>query len=214
VFFYTLFGLLIFLQRRTLVRHRRAVLRADRGRYFFPPSEPVRLLVQSLIIEFVFGMVVAVAYREGIRLRCAGLDFGPVRTCGVRLVLSQAHFFDRRRGCAFLCGCRRSRSSARSRSRAASPAEPILARRRIPWRCSYSIYLVHTLRSRAALCSAVSLSRQARHGLICPDRTRDRHSVAAVYLYVEKPMIDYFARKIEARAPSRRRAVASPATAP
>jgi peptidoglycan/LPS O-acetylase OafA/YrhL len=219
VFFYMLFGLLIALSRR------RAVV-AVIGALFcaliaigltLPVPNPLAYWFNPLIIEFVLGMAIAVAYREGVRvppwlqwtLVAAGLAM-------LGYSWSQAHFFPP--------------SSAERLLYWGLPALAIvgafaLAERRVPhnlfWRvsgflgdASYSIYLVHTL---ALGLPVLILGRwidpaSARWFYLGCILAATTIPALIIYLYVEKPMIDYFARKIEGpRAPPQAAAVATPA---
>ena len=150
VFFYTLFGLLVFLQRRAVVAVIAAlfcVLIAIRYFYADLPN-PFAYWFNPLIIEFVFGMVIALAYREGVRLPM-WLVWTLVAS-GLAVLgwsWSQAHFFDPG---AWL------RVAVWGLPALAIVGGYALAVKPVPqnlfWRvtgflgdASYSIYLVHTL---------------------------------------------------------------------
>jgi peptidoglycan/LPS O-acetylase OafA/YrhL len=222
VFFYSLFGLLIMLSRRAVV----LVIAVFFGvliaiRQFYPATpNPFAYWFNPLIIEFVFGMAIALAYRDGVRIP-PWLQW-PLIAAGLGLLgysWSQAHFFSPDSGLrVFYWGL---------------PAILIvgsfaLAAKRVPqnlfWRvsgflgdASYSIYLVHTL----ALGLPVLIL-----GRFIPPADWPWFYVVAIllatmipsilcYLFIEKPMIDYFARKIEGpRAPPQASTIATPATAP
>ena len=221
VFFYSLFGFLIMLSRRMVVATIAvifSVLIAIRLTIDVP--NPFAYWFNPLIIEFVFGMAIALAYRDGFRI--PPWVQWPLIAAGLALLgysWSQAHFFpppssER----VFYWGL---------------PAILIvgsfaLAAKRVPhnlfWRvsgflgdASYSIYLVHTLTLGVPV---LLLGR-----FIAPQSAPWLYLVLMLlvttipsvlcYLFVEKPMIDYFARKIEGpRAPPQAAAVATTASAP
>lgn len=222
VFFYTLFGLLIFLRRNVIVGIIGVVFCALIAvRIFFPAlPNPFAYWFNPLIIEFVFGMAIAVAYREGVRIP-PRLQW-PLVAIGIAilgLAWYQAHFFSPDSGLRlFFWGV---------------PAVLIvgsfaLAEKRVPanlfWRvtgflgdASYSIYLVHTLTLGVPVMilgrfvspheSPWLMALVILVGMMIPS--------ILVYLYVEKPMIDYFAHKIEGpRAPPQATAVATASPAP
>jgi peptidoglycan/LPS O-acetylase OafA/YrhL len=216
VFFYTLFGLLIMLSRRMIVAVIAAIFCVLIAiRLTFDVANPFAYWFNPLIIEFVFGMVIALAYRDGLRI--PPWVQWPLIAAGLALLgysWSQAHFFSPDAVARVLYW--------------GVPAILIvgsfaLAERRVPhnlfWRitgflgdASYSIYLVHTL----ALGVPVLLLGR----FIAPQSAPWLYVVLMLlvttipsflcYLFIEKPMIDYFARKIEGpRAPPQAAAVAT-----
>jgi exopolysaccharide production protein ExoZ len=71
MFFYFVFSLFIFLPRRWAVVIVTLVMIAVRNlpsSLGFPPSAPVQVWTDSIIYEFAFGMWIALAYREGLRV--------------------------------------------------------------------------------------------------------------------------------------------------
>jgi peptidoglycan/LPS O-acetylase OafA/YrhL len=221
IFFYTLFGLLIALSRRTLVAIIGAlfcILIAIRLTVDVP--NPFAYWFNPLIIEFVFGMAIALAYRGGVRIP-PRLQWTLV-AAGLAMLgysWSQAHFF--------------SPPSVERLLYWGLPALAIvgafaLAEKRVPhnlfWRvsgflgdASYSIYLVHTLPLGLPILLLgrwIDPAKAPWFYLACM-LVATTVPAFIIYLYVEKPLIDYFARKIEGpRAPLQAAAVATSATAP
>jgi peptidoglycan/LPS O-acetylase OafA/YrhL len=222
VFFYTLFGFLILLSRRTVVAIIAAIFCALIALRMAVPGipNPFAYWFNPLIIEFVFGMGIAVAYREGIRLPM-WLVYALV-AAGLAVLgwsWSQAHFFDPP---SWL------RVPVWGLPALAIVGGFALAERRVPhnlfWRvsgflgdASYSIYLVHTLTLGVPVLLFgrwLAPADAPWFYLACMLIVTTIPSFL-VYLYAEKPLIDYFARKIEGpRAPLQAAAVATPATAP
>jgi peptidoglycan/LPS O-acetylase OafA/YrhL len=219
VFFYALFGLLIGFSRRTVVLTIGALFCVLIAIRLSSPGlpNPFAWWFNPIIIEFVFGMGIAFAYREGVRLPmwlvwtlvAAGL-------AGLGYAWHQAFFFEPWSGWRVLYW--------------GVPAILIvgsfaLAEKRVPqnlfWRvtgflgdASYSIYLVHTLTLGVPV---LLLGR-----FIAPQSWPWFYLALMllattipsflVYLYIEKPLIDYFAHKIEGpRAPPQAAAVATSA---
>lgn len=221
VFFYGLFGFLIMLSRRAVVVIIAATFCALIAiRQIFDVPNPFAYWFNPLIIEFVFGMAIALAYREGFRI--PPRVQWPLVAAGLALLgysWSKAHFFPP--------------DSVQRVFYWGLPAILIvgsfaLAAKRVPhnlfWRvsgflgdASYSIYLVHTLTLGVPVLLFgrwLAPADAPWFYLACMLVVTTIPSFL-VYLYVEKPLIDYFARKIEGpRAPLQATAVASPATAP
>ena len=218
MFFYTLFGLLVGMSRRVVVALIAALFCAliAIGIIFRPLPDPFGYWFNPLIIEFVFGMGVALAYREGVRLPpwavrtlvAAGLAF-------LAWSWSQAHFFHPSSMLrVFVWGL---------------PALAIvgafaLADRPVPrnlfWRvsgflgdASYSLYLVHTL--------AIGVPFMVLGNWIAPASAPWFYVACMliattippllVYMFVEKPLTEALQRKIEPRRREAAGVVAHPA---
>jgi peptidoglycan/LPS O-acetylase OafA/YrhL len=219
VFFYTLFGLCIALSRRKIVLTIGAlfcVLIAIRTLYPGIPN-PFAYWFNPLIIEFVFGMAVAVAFREGVRLPMWlvwTLVAGGIAVLGWSW--SQAHFFDPP---SWL------RVPVWGLPALAIVGGFALASRPVPrnlfWRvsgflgdASYLLYLVHTL--------TLGVPRILLGRFIDPASAPWLYfwlialvtvvPSLLVYVYVEKPLTAYFQRRIEKRRHPQAAAVATPAT--
>lgn len=219
VFFYTLFGLCIALSRRKIVLTIGAlfcVLIAIRTLYPDIPN-PFAYWFNPLIIEFVFGMAIAVAFREGVRLPMWlvwTLVAGGLAVLGWSW--SQAHFFDPP---SWL------RVPVWGLPALAIVGGFALAERGVPrnlfWRvsgflgdASYSLYLVHTL--------TLGVPRILLGRFIDPASAPWFYfwlivlvtvvPSLLVYVYVEKPLTAYFQRRIEKRRHPQAAAVATPAT--
>jgi peptidoglycan/LPS O-acetylase OafA/YrhL len=70
MFFYSLFGIFVFLSRRGVVIAIGSLFCTliAIGFLFGPLPEPFGFWTSPIIIEFVFGMIIALAYRDGVRL--------------------------------------------------------------------------------------------------------------------------------------------------
>jgi exopolysaccharide production protein ExoZ len=70
MFFYALFGIFVFLSRRGVVIAIGSLFCTliVIGFLFGPLPEPFGFWTSPIIIEFVFGMIIALAYRDGVRL--------------------------------------------------------------------------------------------------------------------------------------------------
>lgn len=213
VFFYTLFGLLIAFSRRTVVTVIGAVFCVLIAiQFLFSLPNPFAYWFSPLIIEFVFGMGIAHAYRIGVRLPpwlqwtliAAGL-------AGLGYAWHQAFFFEPTSLLRVLYW--------------GLPALLIvgpfaLAEKRVPhnlfWRvsgllgdASYSIYLVHTLTLGVPVLLLgrwIAPASAPWFYLACILVATTIPSLL-VYVYVEKPITEALQRMIEK---SRRRAEAEP----
>jgi len=221
VFFYTLFGLLVFLQRRTVVTVIGAVFCALIAiRYFYADlPNPFAYWFNPLIIEFVFGMAIALAYRAGVRLPmwlvCTLVASG---LAVLGWSWSQAHFFDPPSWLRVPVWGLPALAIVGGFALAIKPVPQNLF-----WRvtgflgdASYSIYLVHTL--------ALGVPRLVLGRFVDPASAPWLYLALIVlatvipplivYVYVEKPFTEILQRKIEGRKRPQAAAVASPATAP
>ena len=204
VFFYTLFGLLIFLSRRNLVivlsTFFIALVLAALAVGPFP--NPWGYWSHALILEFVMGMCIALLFRAGFRIG-KGAYWTLLAAATAILIWSatQGHFFspsDNQR--LFIWGVPMLFTVvAMTLSRT-----PVLTG--AFWRfwgfigdASYSIYLIHTL--------TIALPRLFLVRFIAPaDAPWLYFGLMVVlafvpgilaYIYFEKPLLDYLARKIE-----------------
>lgn len=220
VFFYALFGSLIAFSRHTVVVAISAlfcVLIAIRALVPDLPN-PFAYWFNPLIIEFVFGMWIAVAYRNGVRLPMNWawlLVAGGVAMLG--WVWSQAYFFEPDSWM---------RVVAWGLPGVALVSGFALAERPVPrnmfWRASgflgdasYSIYLVHPLMLGAPRTLLGRFIDPASAPWLYLALIMIVTFVPAlfVYVFVEKPITAYFQRKIEGRKHPRAEAVAAPLVA-
>jgi len=204
VFFYTAFGLLVMWPRRAAVVATTAFLALIVliGQLLPWLPNPIGFWTHPIIIEFAFGMAIALAYRNGVRLP-QPLVYTLV-AAGVAVLFwswRQEHFFDIDSGArVFVWGL---------------PAVAIvggfaLAEKPVPrnlfWRtfgflgdASYSLYLFHTLGLGAP---AILFGRYINFALL--PWVHLGFILAAtivpgllIYLFVEKPITEYLQRKIE-----------------
>ena len=222
MFFYALFGLLIALPRRTVVTVIGAlfcVLIAIR--LLGPPlPNPFQSWFNPIIIEFVFGMLVALAYRDGVRI-----PVWAARTlvgAGVAVFAwswSQAHLFGPDSVLrVFVWGL----PSLAIVGAFALSEKPVAAN--LFWRvcgflgdASYSLYLVHTL--------TVGVPVMVLGRFIAPASAPWLYLAALllaaivpallVHVYLEKPLTQALQRRIERRGPTHAATTTpSPQTAP
>ena len=134
-------------------RHRLVVLHADRQSVSCSARCPSRSAFWTcpIIIEFVFGMIIALAYRDGVRLpRWRGSRAGADGPCGLRLVgdagallRSAAGVGDARRAVGRASHLRSSAACARASS--GPPPNGFWRSFGFLGDASYSLYLVHPL---------------------------------------------------------------------
>lgn len=218
VFFYAVFGLFIFLSRRNIVVVVSSifVVLVLLALAFGPLPNPWGFWSYSIILEFTFGMGLALLYRDGIRIG-RGVYWTLLAAAAAILIWSatQNHFFppsdDRRLlfwGVPMLFTV-----AAMTLSRVPVLTGPF-------WRfwgfigdASYSIYLIHTL--------MITLPRVLLARYIAPADAPWLYVALMVvlafvpgilaYLWLEKPLLVYLQRKIEG---DRRPAVPIAATPP
>jgi peptidoglycan/LPS O-acetylase OafA/YrhL len=204
MFFYMLFGCFIFLSRRAVVLVVSTIFVALvlAALAFGPFPNPWAFWSYALILEFVLGMGLALAYRNGVRI--GGAVYWTLLAVATAVLIwsaSQNHFFspsDNQR--LFIWGFPMFMIvAALTLSRTPVLTGPF-------WRfwgfigdASYSIYLIHTL--------TISLPRLFLARYIAPADAPWLYvalmTVLAfvpgllAYMYLEKPLLDYFQRKIE-----------------
>ena len=204
VFFYTVFGLFIFLSRRNVVMVVGSIFVALvlMALAFGPFNYPWGFWSYALILEFVLGMMLALLYRKGVRIGPAAY-WALLAVAAAILIWSatQNHFFppsDNRR--LFIWGIPMFfLVAAMTLSRTPVLTGPF-------WRfwgfigdASYSVYLIHTL--------MITLPRLLLARYIAPADAPWLYvalmTVLAfvpgilAYLYLEKPLLEYLQRKIE-----------------
>lgn len=204
VFYYVLFGLCIPLSRRAAVWIIGAlfvVLIAIR--YFYPdlPS-PFAFWFNPLIIEFVAGMVVALAYRNGMRLRTwQSYSLIAVSLAVLGWSWSEAHLFDPSSWV---------RVPLWGMPAFAIVAAFALAEKRVPqnlfWRtfgflgdASYSIYVIHSLLLGVPLMvfgKWIAPQDAPWFYVFCIAFATTLPALLS-YLYVEKPLTEALQRRIE-----------------
>jgi exopolysaccharide production protein ExoZ len=189
-------------------------------RYFYADlPNPFAYWFNPLIIEFVFGMAIALAYRAGVRLPmwlvCTLVASG---LAVLGWSWSQAHFFDPPSWLRVPVWGLPALAIVGGFALAIKPVPQNLF-----WRvtgflgdASYSIYLVHTL--------ALGVPRLVLGRFVDPASAPWLYLALIVlatvipplivYVYVEKPFTEILQRKIEGRKRPQAAAVASPATAP
>ena len=204
IYFYTLFGFLVVWSRRAVVLTIAAFFVAviAIGQIFPELPNPIAYWTHPLIIEFAFGMAIALAYRSGIRMpRALAYPLVAAGLAGLFWSWRQAHFFtpdsvER----VFVWGL-----PALAIVSAFALSERPVSRSTF-WRvsgffgdASYSLYLFHTLAlgvpmmflgryfdlaSQPWLLLALILVATIVPGLL-------------IYVFIEKPLTDYLQRRIE-----------------
>lgn len=204
VFFYMVFGCFIFLSRRAVVYVLSTIFitLVLTALAFGPFPNPWGFWSHALILEFVFGMVLALAYRDGVRIGPAAYwALLAVATAVLGWSASQNHFFspsDNLR--LFVWGVPMLFIvAAMTLSRTPVLTGPF-------WRfwgfvgdASYSVYLIHTL--------TIAVPRLLLARTIAPTDAPWLYVGLMVvlafvpgllaYVYLEKPLLGYFQRKIE-----------------
>jgi peptidoglycan/LPS O-acetylase OafA/YrhL len=222
MFFYALFGLLIALPRRTVVMVIGAlfcVLIAIR--LLGPPlPNPFQTWFNPIIIEFVFGMLIALAYRDGVRIPVwAARTLAAAGLAVFAWSWSQGHFFGPDSVLRVFAWGLPALAIVGAFALSETPVAANLF-----WRvcgflgdASYSLYLVHTL--------AVGVPVMVLGRFIAPASAPWFYLVAIliaaivpallVHVYLEKPLTQALQRRIERRGPTHvATTTASPQTAP
>jgi peptidoglycan/LPS O-acetylase OafA/YrhL len=217
MFFYALFGLLIAFSRRTVVAIVGIVFCALIAlRLLGPPlPNPPQSWFNPIIIEFVFGMVIALAYRDGVRIpRWAVCALVAAGLAVFAWSWSRAHFFGPDSVLRVFAWGLPSLAIVGAFALAETPVA-----RNVFWRiagflgdASYSLYLVHTL--------AIGVPLMVLGRFIAPASAPWFYLAAIliativpalfIHAYVEKPLTDWLQGTIERRGP---RHVATTATA-
>lgn len=204
VLFYVIFGSLVMLSRRRIVVACIVLFSAIvcTGLIFGPFPNPWEFWSYPLILEFVLGMILGLAYREGVRL-----PVWAVRTlflAGCLALLwsgTEGHFFDPAAGARLIVWGIPTFFIVAALTLTNNPLKPTPF-----WRfwsflgdASYSLYLIHTL--------TITLPRLFLLNIIAPASAPwfyvSSMMVLAfvpgilVYVYFEKPLLAYLQRKIE-----------------
>jgi peptidoglycan/LPS O-acetylase OafA/YrhL len=222
MFFYALFGLLIALPRRTVVTVIGALFCGLIAiRLLGPPlPNPLQSWFNPIIIEFVFGMGLALAYRDGVRIPAWAAR--TLVAAGIAVFAwswSQGHFFGPDSVLrVFAWGL----PAFAIVGAFALSEQPVAAN--LFWRvcgflgdASYSLYLVHTL--------TVGVPVMLLGRFIAPASAPWFYLMAIlfaaivpallVHVYLEKPLTEALQRRIERRGPKHAASTTpSPQTAP